>query len=314
MSQLEKASEIIWTECMGLKRGESTLVVCDRPLRTIGQNLFDKAVELGSDALFLEMVPLQTHGEEPPATVAEAMKSVDAVVIPTSTSLSHTQARKEATAGGVRVATLPGITEDIMKRTLPVDYRKIKDRSEKLAKLMSSVETAHLTTKKGTDITLSLRGRKAFSDIGIYHNRGDFGNLPAGEAYTAPLEGVSEGTIVADGAIAGIGKLEDLVTITVGKGMAETIRDCPALQNILDKNGERARSIAELGIGTNDKATVTGNILEDEKVMGTVHIAFGNNVLFGGTVNVPVHIDCVILNPTLFLDDLPIIDGGKLLI
>lgn len=311
---LDEASETVWTECMGLKKGENALVVCDKPLRTIGYTLFEKAAELEAEAFFLEMIPLHVHGEEPPSLVADAMKSADVVVIPTSTSLSHTQARKEANAQGARIATLPNITEDIMKRTVPVDYEKIRTRSEALAELLNSAYAAYITTEKGTDLTLPLKGMKAEPDFGLYHNKGDFGNLPAGEAYIAPAEGVSEGTLVVDGAIAGIGKLKELVTITVRNGMAETIENCPELENTLDEHGELARNIAELGVGTNDKAQVIGNVLEDEKVMGTVHVALGNNALFGGSVDVPVHIDCIVLNPTLVIDDEVVIDNGELLV
>lgn len=311
---LDEASEIVWNECMNLKEGENTLIVCDKPLRTIGGTLFEKAVELGGEAFFLEMIPRQIHGEEPPSMVADVMKSADVIVIPTSTSLSHTKARREACAKGARIATLPNITEDIMKRTIPVNYEEIKKRSEAIANLLNSADVAYLTTEKGTDLTLPLKGMKAEPDFGLYHNKGDFGNLPAGEAYIAPLEGVSEGTLLVDGAIAGIGKLEEEVTITIVNGMAKTIENCPELEKMLDEHVERARNIAELGVGTNDKATVVGNILEDEKVMGTVHVALGNNVLFGGTVDVPIHLDCIVLHPTLEIDDELVIENGELLV
>jgi leucyl aminopeptidase (aminopeptidase T) len=314
MNQLTEASETVWTECMGLEKEELALVLCDKPLRSIGYTLFEKAAELGSEAVFLEMIPLTVHGEEPPPLVADAMKSADVVVIPASTSLSHTEARRQANAHGARVATMPGITEDIMKRAVPADYQKIEERSVKIADLLSAAAAARITTEKGTDLTLPLKGRMAKPDIGIYHEKGDFGNLPAGEAYIAPLEEMSEGTLVVDGAIAGIGKLDKLVTITIRNGKAETIENCPQLEEILDAHGELARFVAELGVGTNDKARVVGNILEDEKVMGTVHVAVGNNVSFGGIVNVPVHLDCIILSPTLEIDDETVIDNGKLLI
>ncbi len=314
MNQLDEASEIIWTECMNLQEGEYALVVCDTPLRTIGYSLFEKAVELNADAFLLEMVPLSVHGEEPKSLVTETMKAADVVVIPTSTSLTHTNARRVANAQGARVATMPSITEDIMQRAIPVDYEKVRERSVTIAELLSAADAARITTEKGTDLVLPLKGRKAEPDIGIYHERGDFGNLPAGEAYIAPLEGVSEGVMVVDGAIAGIGKLDELVTIKVRNGMAEIIENCPQLESALDEHGALARSIAELGVGTNEKAQVIGNVLEDEKVMGTVHVAMGNNKSFGGTVDVPVHLDCILLEPTLEIDDEIIIERGKWLI
>lgn len=314
MTQLEEAAEIVWTECMGVKEGETVLVIYDDPLKNVGKALNKKAVALQFHSQLLEMEPLTVHGEEPPQYVAEAMKEKDVVVIPTSKSLSHTKARKEASANGVRIATLPGVTEDIMKRTIDVDYQTIKNRSETIAAILSDADTAVITTEKGTNLKISLKGREALADFGIYHEKGDFGNLPAGEAYIAPLEGKSEGTLVVDGAIAGIGKLEDEVTIIVDKGLAVDIQNCPELVTVLDTHSKNAKNIAELGVGTNDKAHVVGNVLEDEKVMGTVHVALGNNVFFGGNVNVPVHLDCIILDPTLVVDSTPIIEKGKLLI
>lgn len=312
MTELKKAAEIVWTECMGVKEDETVLVVYDEPLKNIGKTLHEKALALHFQSQLLEMESLTVHGEEPPSYVAEAMKENDVVVIPTSTSLSHTKARKEASANGVRIATLPGITEDILKRAITVDYQAIKRRSEIVASVLTDADTAIITTEKETNLKISLKGRKALADFGIYHDKGDFGNLPAGEAYIAPLEGESEGKLVVDGAIAGIGKLKDEVTITVDKGLAVTIENCPELVTMLDAHGEKAKNIAELGVGTNDKARVIGNVLEDEKAMGTVHVALGNNVFFGGNVDVPVHLDCIIVNPTLVVNGNLIIEKGKL--
>ena len=313
MTTLEEAAEIVWTECMGVKEDETVLVIYDEPLKNVGKALYNKAVALQFHSQLLEMEPLTVHGQEPPRYVAEAMKEKDVVVIPTSKSLSHTKARKEASANNVRIATLPGVTDDIMKRTINVDYQTIKNRSETIAAVLTDADTAVITTEKGTDLTIALKGREALADFGIYHEKGDFGNLPAGEAYIAPLEGKSKGKLVVDGAIAGIGKLKDEVTIIVDKGMAIEIQNCPELGSVLDAHGTKANNIAELGVGTNDKAQVVGNVLEDEKVMGTVHVALGNNVFFGGKVNVPVHLDCIILNPTLTVDGNLIIEKGTLL-
>jgi leucyl aminopeptidase (aminopeptidase T) len=299
---------------MGLNKEEPALILCDTPLRIIGTALFDKAVELGSHPYLVEMVPLPIHGTEPPPMIADIMKSVDVAVVPTTASLSHTHAREEANIQGTRIATLPGITQDIMERTLNIQYDELKERTEKIAALLTDAEIAHVMSEKGTDILISLKGRRADPDFGIIKNKGEFGNLPAGEAYIAPLEGKSDGVIVVDGAIASIGKVDDPVTITVKDGMATSIENCPELEEALDAHGPLARSVAELGVGTNEKATVTGNILEDEKAMGTVHIAMGNNLLFGGTVDVPVHLDCIILNPTLVVDDTIIIENGTHLI
>ena len=143
-----------------------------------------------------------------------------------------------------------------------------------------------------------------------------FGNLPAGEAYIAPLENVGDGTIVFDGSLAGYGRLTSPVGITVRRGRA-TDADTEAgdwLLQTLDAGGEHGRSLAELGIGTNPAAILTGNVLEDEKVVGTIHLAFGTSAGLGGVNVAGVHIDGLLLRPTVDLDGLLVLDDGRLLI
>jgi leucyl aminopeptidase (aminopeptidase T) len=160
--------------------------------------------------------------------------------------------------------------------------------------------------------------RDGHADTGLNHNPGDFSNLPAGEGYIAPLEEKSEGVIVINGSMAGVGKLEDEeIIITVKEGFATEIRGGKAaekLLSIMQPFGKLAFNVAELGIGTNDKALVIGNVLEDEKAIGTVHLAFGDNKSMGGTIRVASHLDGVIMKPTVYVDDKLIMEEGKFLI
>jgi len=154
-------------------------------------------------------------------------------------------------------------------------------------------------------------------EIPVYlQKKGTFGNLPTGEIFVAPVEGAANGVFVVDSSFAGIGKLKSPINIFVENGYAVNITGDKSelLDELLDQVGKEARNIAELGIGTNEKAQITGNILEDEKVMGTCHIALGNNSGFGGKVDVQLHMDGIIKKPTIFVDNAKIIDDGKLLI
>ena len=81
-----------------------------------------------------------------------------------------------------------------------------------------------------------------------------------------------------------------------------------------DAGGPHGRSLAELGIGTNPAATLTGNVLEDEKAIGTIHLAFGSSAGMGGVNVASVHIDCVVLHPTVELDGERVLDDGRLLV
>jgi len=317
MDALAKAARIAIRDCLAVKKGETALVITDQPLRKIGRLLWEACHRAGAEAILTEIIPRKTSGEEPPPSVAAFMKKVDVLLIPTSKSLSHTKARREACKAGARCATLPGITEDTMRRTLNADYQKIARLSVRLARILTKGSVAHVMTPAGTDIRMSLKGRKGHPDTGLVHRHGDFSNLPAGEAYMAPVEGSAQGTIVIDGCIGETGVLKKPITLQVKDGFVTKIAGGAAAQ-ILKRSisglGKLARNIAELGIGTNDKARVVGSSLEDEKVMGTVHIAMGDNASMGGTVSVASHLDAILLRPTLAIDHRVIIKDGHLII
>jgi leucyl aminopeptidase (aminopeptidase T) len=311
---LEKAAQVAIKECLAVQAGERVLVVTDENKRRIGRLFWEAAKEAGAEAMLVEMIPRKTHAEEPPRPVAEMMKQVDVVIAPTTKSLSHTQARKEACEAGARVATLPGITEEIMARGLRADYQRIKARSENLAPYLTRSKRIRVTSPAGTDLTFSVDGRAALADTGIIHNPGGFGNLPAGEVYIAPVEGTAEGVLVFDGCVAQSGILRKPVICEMRKGYAVRIHGSQAarsLVTLIEPFGKPARNLAEFGIGTNDKAKLSGHILEDEKVLGTVHFALGDNHTFGGKVAVPSHLDGILLDPTVLLDGKLIMERGK---
>ncbi len=316
MSNLESAAQIIVKDCLGVKEDEEVLVIVDKPLYNIGRAICEVVRDLKAEAILMEMTPRDNHGEEPPKAVGEAMKKVDVVIMPTSKSLSHTQARIEANQAGARAATLPGVTEDMMARALNADYNQIKERSIKIAKRLTAGKLARVTAPNGTEITMLLEGRTGHEDTGIYHNQGDFGNLPAGEAYIAPVEGTAQGKFVVDASMAEAEVGTEEIELIVEDGYVVEINGAKAakrLENIIKEYGKAAYNIAELGIGTNDKAQLTGNILEDEKVFGTVHIAIGDNSAMGGEVSVASHLDGIIEEPTLEIDGEVIMKDGELL-
>ncbi|MGB2979639.1 MAG: aminopeptidase [Candidatus Zixiibacteriota bacterium] len=313
MDKLFKAAQVAISNCLMVTKGESVLVITDQPLRKIGYAFREAADEAVAEAMLLEILPRSSNGEEPPGSVAKFMKDCDVLIIPTSKSMSHTNARREACAAGARCVTLPGILEDTMERTLNADYQEIAQRSIKLAEMVNRGKTARVTTPAGTDITMSIEGRECHADTGLVHNPGDFSNLPAGEAYIAPVEGTANGVMVVDGSM--VGKVKKPIRIMVKDGLATEItgdRSAEELEKMLEPFGQPGRNIAELGIGTNHKARIVGNVLEDEKVMGTVHMALGDNKSMGGNVSVQSHLDGILLKPTLWIDEEKIMEDGEL--
>jgi leucyl aminopeptidase (aminopeptidase T) len=314
---LKKAARVAIRECLAVKPGERVLIVTDENKRKIARLFWEAAKEARAETLLVEMLPRKTHAEEPPKPIAEMMKRVEVILAPTTKSLSHTQARKEACEAGARVATLPGITEDVMARGLSADYQQIRTRSEHLAPYLTRSKRIRVTTPAGTDLTFSVEGRTALADTGIIHHPGDFSNLPAGEAYIAPVEGSAEGVLVLDGCVAQSGILRKPVICELRRGYAVRIHGGQAarsLATLVEPFGKPARNLAEFGVGTNHKTKLSGNMLEDEKVMGTVHFALGDNHTFGGKIKIPSHLDGILLKPTVLLDGKPIMERGKFVI
>jgi leucyl aminopeptidase (aminopeptidase T) len=316
-SELHSASLIAVRDCMGTKSNEKVLVVTDEPLRTIGYSLWQAAKDLGTEVMLVEMLPRKTNGEEPPAEIAELMKKADVVLCPTSKSLTHTDSRRNASAAGARVATLPGVTEEIMIRCMNADYNRIAERTFKLCKILEKTDAIRVTTSLGTNITMPIKGREAHASSGLFREKGLWGNLPTGESYLAPLEGLSNGVVIVDGSMASVGMVKEPIRIIVKDGYATEITggdEAKRLRELLEPHGKDAYTVAEFGIGTNDKAILTGKILEDEKVMGTIHIAFGDNKSMGGSVRVASHLDGLIKQPTVWFDDTMIMKEGKFVI
>jgi leucyl aminopeptidase (aminopeptidase T) len=307
---LEGARKAIKT-CLNVKKGENLLIVTDPPKIKIAEALMKAGLEVGAKPVLVCMQVRSRDGEEPPDRVAKAMAAADVVVAPTIYSLTHTQARRKACKAGARIATMPGITEKQMSGgAMLADYQAVKRLSERIKKLLDLASKAVIKTGAGTELYLDLRGRKAHADTGILHEPGEFGNLPAGEAFIAPVEGKAEGKVVIDGPM--IGKRGEIEMI-IKKGFVSKLcgRNSAALKRILRRVGKKAYNLAEFGIGTNPTAALTNSVLESEKVFGTCHVALGDNSTFGGKVKAGVHLDGIISRPTIELDGKIIMDNGN---
>jgi leucyl aminopeptidase (aminopeptidase T) len=315
--ELLSASTIAVRDCMGLQPNERVLIISDEPMRMLALSLFQATKELGNEVILTEIIPRKTNGEEPPQEIAELMQRFDVVLCPTSKSLTHTDARRAASAKGVRVATLPGVNEDIMVRCMNADYNAIAHRTFVLCAMMEKTKSIRVTAPGGTDITLPIEGRTAHASSGLFRKKGESGNLPTGEAYLAPVENVSNGIVVVDGSMAGIGMVGEPIRIKVENGFATDIdggEEAKKFISLIEPFGKDARTVAEFGIGTNDKAQLIGKIIEDEKVMGTIHIAFGDNKSMGGSVRVASHLDGLVKSPTVWFDETMIMKDGKFII
>ena len=287
---------------MDARKGESVLIVTDSDTdKRISDSLFEAATSLGCEALHLNMNPRAQDGAELPVAVASAMRHADIIIAPTTRSLTHTKARREAQKAGSRMSSMPSITVKMMTEGgMKADFSKIEQRAEQMQKELAQAKEIRITTEKGCDITLDVSGCEWMADTGICHRNGSMTNLPAGEVYVAPCN--ANGVIVIDGSMGGFGMLGSPLVLTVKDRRVVDIegKESSRLSSIL--TDEASRNVAELGIGLNPCASLIGNVLEDEKVAGTVHIAVGDNSSFGGDVVADVHLDGIITEPTMYVD------------
>jgi leucyl aminopeptidase (aminopeptidase T) len=314
MTSLEDVAKIVWKDCLAVKPAEKALIVSDSkspkdPRFGISRILWDTGKNLCKDCALILMEKTGMHGREPGPEVAKAMLDFGVIVAPTEFSISHTKASINAANKGARVATMPGITEDMFLRAIPIDYRKMDLLIKKLEAGMQGDEF-HVTTKAGTDMYL-YRGKRKIWRLNGLIGKGEIKNLPDGEIAFAPLEGKSGGILVVDLSAPFIGIVKKPFRITLEKGHAVGCEE-PKLWKAIS-SVENGTNLAEFGIGTNPRAKITGNILEDEKVLETAHIAFGTNAAMGGRVQTSIHLDSVFDKPTISVDGKGIIRNGGFL-
>lgn len=314
MTDLERAVDAVISDCLAVKAGEDVLVVCNPSTLGLGERLRGAAGRAGADAMLAMIAERATHGTEPPPSIAAAMRVADVVLCPTQQSLSHTAARREACEAGARIGTLPHVTEDILGRVMLADMGELKHRGRAVADALTSADEVHITCPNGSDLRLSLAGRTAISDDGDLTAPGAFGNLPCGEGFVSPRHDAGSGTLVVDGTMGSLGLPPEPSEFQVENGslVSASGEYGERFLELLREAGEGGTFVAELGIGTNECATLTGNLIEDEKILGTCHVAFGASAGIGGEIQVPIHEDVVVMKPTVVADGTTLIEAGEL--
>jgi leucyl aminopeptidase (aminopeptidase T) len=284
-----------------------------------------EAYAMGADPSVITYPIRKYDREEPPKNVAAAMRDCDAFVAITIKSLSHTDARLKANAAGARGHTWPEVTEEMMLRTFLVNYNELSKYTKRVANAISNAKEVRLTSPSGTDVTLSFEGREALMIDGLSTERGSFSQLPAGLTGLAPVEGTANGQFVFDGSMypEELTPRNDGLILTPIKWVVKDGRiveisggtEARGLKNYLEDVGDlNVYNIAEVGLGTNKLCKLTGNLLEDERAYGLIHIACGDNHTIGGRVTAKIHLDFSMRNATLEADGKRIVENGEILV
>lgn len=315
--ELSELSRRIVEELAAVQAHEEVLVLTDAQLVPVARTLTAAARAADAGAMLMVMPRTEAHGNEPPSTVTEAMKASDVTFTVTTHSITHTRARNAASDAGTRVVVMRGVTEEMMlEGGMNVDLEELRDVTGAVRDAVQAAEQAYVSSPAGTDVRFDLTDRPAFSLDGFFHDYG-FSALPAGEAPTSPAEGSASGTVVIDYSMDNIGVLEEPIELTFEDGYVTTIQgdtEADRLRTIVEGADENAGNMAEFAIGTNPNARLIGNLAEDKKKRGTVHFAIGDNASLGGSLESTIHLDGVVLDPTVQLDDEVVVEDGTLLL
>lgn len=314
--ELSDVSRTVIEELGEVNADEEVLVIADPETVPVSRALANAARAAGAAATLAVMPRMRTPGEEPPETIAAAMRGADAVFAANGTSLGHTEARKAANDSGTRIAILRGIDEEMMiEGAMRTDFARLREITGLVCAALENAEEAHVSTPAGTDLDLSLAGRSAAPLDGYFHEGFGFSNFPPGLAVSSPVEGSAEGRIVFDFSMDAIGRLEGPIGVDVEDGHVVSVdggSEAAAFRRLLEAADENASNLAEFALGTNPDARLIGNLAEDKKRAGIVDFAVGDNASIGGHTESDLHIDAIVLEATVVLDGVEIIAAGEL--
>lgn len=317
--RIRRNAKILVDVCGQVRPGERALIVADGSCRRVGAILARAAAKSTTSVSFLTMAGGAMHGAEPPAIVRRAMAKADVIFGISKSSMAHTEARLAATKNGARYLSLADYSiEQLSRPSLGVDFFRWARVAMNLKKVFDAGKKITVTTKKGTDLTIRIAGREANFCPGFCAKPGTLGSPPDIETNIPPLETESDGVVVVDGSIPckAIGLLKKDIRIRVRAGRIVDIdggtAQGRALKRMFEDKPEKARVLAEFGVGLNPKARLCGLMLEDEGCLGTIHLGFGSNATIGGRNRVNFHLDFVIRDPTVFVDERVLMRSGAL--
>jgi leucyl aminopeptidase (aminopeptidase T) len=316
MQMIKTAARLI-EDCLCVKQEEKVVIVTDLNKMSISEVIAAVLYERGIEFTICVMKPRTRHSENPPEPIAAAMLAADAIIMPTTYSLTHSPARRAANEKGIRVLSLPCYTEEVMvSEALDVDFQALRPKVLKAAQLLGNAKTARLTSDNGTDILMSLDGKKSTYNDCIADRPGVWAAPPGAEATIAPVEDSTNGVLVLGGVLIPGGVAEQDVRIEFKDGRIISVSggaQAKAFEDLLASyNDENVYYAVELGIGLNPKSVLGRNMIESESAYGTVHIGLGEGKTFGSKISASAHLDVVLENPTLELDGKTIVSKREL--
>jgi len=319
LEKLKQGCQILAEHCADIKAEEKALIITNLATKQIGCLLEKVVAETTRNVKHLTISDFKIHGEEPPAIVALAMLESDVIFCLTKMSMAHTKARSAASEKGARYLSLPDYSNEILtSKALRADFRAITEPAKKLGKLLTAGNRLQISDKVGNKLECKVFGRKANIAPGWCWGPGTLASPPDAEVNVAVIEEETNGSIIINGSIPHhrLGILAQPIVLQINHGLITKISGDKAeiVNEIFSTLGsDKTKVVAEFGIGLNPRAKLSGRMLEDEGCLGTIHLGVGSNSTIGGLNDVPFHLDFVAKDLSVKIDDLCIIEQGKIL-
>lgn len=303
-------------ECvLEARKGESIVIFCDDEKTDVCEPFSLGALQVGLKTHLVKLKTERTVRKEiPPETKDTLTKQRTDIFINLlrgnreETTFRIKLTEMETKNRKARLAHCPGITLDMLTdgalALTTEDHRKMQNFANGLIQRLRRASRVEITNPAGTNISMSVEGRPFFTDTIVDWTTPSWINMPTGEVTVAPMENSLEGKLVCDMAIGGIGPIKEAVEITAKKGKVQkTESQDNRILRIVEKSlrtDSRANILGEFAFGINPKARFVEEFLEAEKILGTVHVAFGNNTDMPCGKNSSInHMDLLISKPTV---------------
>ncbi|MEE8396517.1 MAG: aminopeptidase [bacterium] len=306
------------TQCAAVQPGENVVIACDTNKMRLAEALAAAAYAAGGMPTIVAFPPTGAHGAQVPKAVVGACARSDVFFLPTSWSMTHTDARIEAIANGSRGSTMCEVTEDCLcTGGILGDFEENDRVGRRIGEFLAAGETIRMVSAAGTEMTAKIAGRPVQYETGLFREPGQFGALPNSEVNISPIEGSSEGVIVGNVRLMGYGVIrEEPVTIEVKGGQVVNVRGGAGAEylsaTLKSFNDQSAYNLAEFAVGLNPASRTHATNLEDLGRLGFGHHGIGSNYAIGGEIKAPCHIDIIYSEASLIVDDKVILERGQL--
>ena len=295
------------------KPGEKVLFLIDIPHNDIKDNtkwidrrqmanewiktFQDMGEKEGFNVEKIEYKATGVHNSPIPKKIADSISRYNLVIAMTQFSASTTLVplcRK--ISSNTRCASMPEVDRRMEETAFKADYKKVRKYAITIKEMLKNSIGADVLFSTGDSLYIDFRNRNPEADTGDCTKPGKFINFPSGEGCITPYEAVQDeiqefGESKTEG-IMPVDLDGELVKFQIKNNKIVNVIGCgkkaDEMRNFFNQNYTR-RNIAELGIGCNPNAVITGNVLEDEKV--GLHIAYGMSSHLGGKIKSDMHQD-----------------------